>query len=98
MNEWCFNSSKNIHYFIPAITYKTRAPSVQSVNSQMLYVILIHKRVGKKKEVPRIDLACCHGLNMTLMRELIFFLQVTNPLKLESRKLQYVGDTSSFPN
>lgn len=49
MNEWCFNSSKNIHYFIPAITYKTRAPSVQSVNSQMLYVILIHKRVGKKK-------------------------------------------------
>ena len=35
---------------------------------------------------------------MTLMRELIFFLQVMNPLKLESRKLQYVGDTSSFPN
>lgn len=49
MNEWCFNSSKNIHYFIPAITYKTRAPSLKSVNSQMLYVILIHKRVGKKK-------------------------------------------------
>ena len=76
MNEWYFNYSKNIHYFIPAITYKTCAPSLQSVNSQMLYVILIHKREEKKKEVPRIDLACCHGLNMTLMRELIFFCKL----------------------
>lgn len=42
------------------------------------------------------DLACCHLWNVALMRELIF-LQVMNPLKLESRKL-YVGVASSFAN